>query len=338
MLISVVVPFYDEEPVARTFCETLIATWDGGDQEPDLEWELICVNDGSRDRTLEILVSMQQHDPRIKVVDLSRNFNQQIAISAGLDFARGDAVIIMDADLQDPPEVLRDLIAKWQEGYHVVYAARRSREGESFFKKATSSLFYRLMRSLMRVDLPLDTGDFRLLDRQVVDVLCGMGERHRFMRGLSSWVGFRQTGVRFDRAERYAGETKYPLRSMLRIMLDAVTGFSYQPLYMASYLGFLLALLALAGIVAVIVLRVSGINALGGQATTLVSVLLLGGVQLIFLGIIGAYLGRIYDEVKGRPLYIVRRTWGVDGPAHGSAARLVLNDEVRAPGGGVPEE
>ena len=177
MLISVVVPFYDEEPVARTFCETLIATWDGGDQEPDLEWELICVNDGSRDRTLEILVSMQQHDPRIKVVDLSRNFNQQIAISAGLDFARGDAVIIMDADLQDPPEVLRDLIAKWQEGYHVVYAARRSREGESFFKKATSSLFYRLMRSLMRVDLPLDTGDFRLLDRQVVDVLCGMCHR-----------------------------------------------------------------------------------------------------------------------------------------------------------------
>ncbi len=312
MLISVVIPLFNEEGVVPALYERLTAFWSRAEVEPGTEWELICINDGSSDRTLELLLELHRADPRVKVIDLSRNFNQQIATSAGLSYAQGDAVIIMDADLQDPPEVVNDLIAKWQEGYEVVYAVRRSREGETWFKRLTSRVFYRLMRYFMNVELPLDTGDFRLLDRKVVRVLARMEERHRFIRGLSSWVGFRQTGVYFDRPERYAGETKYPLRSMLRISLDAVTGFSYQPLYLASYLGFLLAILALVGIVGVFALRLSGINALGGQATTLVVVLLLCGVQLIFLGIIGAYLGRIYDEVKGRPLFIINRTYGWD--------------------------
>lgn len=308
MLISVVVPFYDEEDVARPFYETLATSW-ATMQDRSLDWELVCVNDGSGDRTLDILLELHRRDPRVKVVDLSRNFNQQIAIKAGLDHAEGEAVIVMDADLQDPPEILDSLIAKWREGFEVVYAVRRARYGESWFKLLTSRLFYRFMR-VMHVEIPLDTGEFRLLDRKVVRELCRMGERHRFMRGLSSWVGFRQIGIEFDRPERFAGKTKYPLKSMLRMTLDAVTGFSYQPLYLSTYLGFALALLALLGIGAVIVLRLTGINALAGQATTLVSVLLLGSVQLIFLGIIGAYLGRIYDEVKGRPLYIINRTWG----------------------------
>ncbi len=310
MLISVVIPLFNEEEMVHTLYDRLLTFWSQADVEPGTQWELICINDGSHDRTLEFLLELHRADPRVKVIDLSRNFNQQIATSAGLIYAQGDAVIVMDADLQDPPEVMNDLIAKWLEGYEVVYAIRRSREGETWFKRLTSRVFYRLMRYFMSVELPLDTGDFRLLDRKVVRELAKMEERHRFIRGLSSWVGFRQTGVYFDRPERFAGETKYPLRSMLRISLDAVTGFSYQPLYMASYLGFLLAVLALVGIAVVIILRLSGVNALTGQATTLVSVLLLCGVQLIFLGIIGAYLGRIYDEVKGRPLFIVNRAYG----------------------------
>lgn len=330
MHLSVVAPFFNEEAVAWPFYEQLAAFWDRLELDGDTEWELICINDGSQDRTLEILLDLHRADPRVKVIDLSRNFGQQIAISAGLNHARGDAVIVMDADLQDPPEVLHELITTWQQGYEVVYAVRRARLGETWFKRVTARLFYRLMRSLLRIDIPLDTGEFRLLDRKVVRELCKMGEHHRFMRGLSNWVGFRQTGVVFDRPERYAGETKYPLYSMLRIMLDAVTGFSYQPLYLASYFGFLLAVTALLGIILVFVLRLFGNYALQGQATTLVSVLLLGGVQLISMGIIGSYIGRIYDEVKGRPLYIINRAYGFEPPPAASAQVLPPDAALRA--------
>jgi dolichol-phosphate mannosyltransferase len=216
-------------------------------------------------------------------------------------------VLIIDADLQDPPEVMLDLIAKWKEGYEVVYAVRRKREGESWFKLFTASAFYRLIYRITDVKIPLDTGDFRLLDRIVVDVLCQMRERHRFLRGMASWVGYRQIGVEYDRKERFAGKTKYPFSKMLKLALNAITGFSYFPLQLATYLGFTCAGISIVAIPIVIILRLSNKAALLGQATTLIMVLFLGGVQLITLGILGEYIGRIYDEVKGRPLYIVSR-------------------------------
>ena len=235
----------------------------------------------------------------------ARNFGHQIAVTAGLDYSRGDAVIIIDADLQDPPEVILDLIAKWREGYEVVYAVRAEREGETWFKKTTAALFYRLIYRITDVKIPLDTGDFRLLDRKVVNVMCKMRERHRFLRGMATWVGFKQIGVEYNRAARFAGETKYPLKKMLKLALNAITGFSYFPLQVATYLGFIAAGLSIVTIPVVIILRMTSSPQFTGQATTLIVVLFLGGVQLISLGIIGEYIGRIYDEVKGRPLYIV---------------------------------
>jgi dolichol-phosphate mannosyltransferase len=273
-------------------------------------WELVCVDDGSRDRSLSLLLDLHAKDPRIKVLQFSRNFSHQIAITAGADFAEGDAVIVMDADLQDPPEVVTRMIEKWREGYEVVYAVRISRQGETFFKLWTASLFYRLLQRITDIQIPLDAGDFRLMDRRVVLTMRQLREQHRFMRGLSSWVGFRQIGIEYERAERYAGETKYPLRKMLRLAISAITGFSYVPLQLATYVGFGLATISLIAILVTIVLRLSGSSFFLGQASTLVSVLFLGGVQLIFLGIIGEYLGRIYDEVKQRPLYIVSRAYG----------------------------
>jgi dolichol-phosphate mannosyltransferase len=244
------------------------------------------------------------------VIDFSRNFGHQIAITAGADFAEGDAVIVMDSDLQDPPETITNLIEQWRAGYEVVYARRTRREGETWFKLMTAKLFYRLLKRITDVEIPLDTGDFRLMDRRVVLAMRQLREQHRFMRGLSSWVGFKQIGVEYERAERFAGETKYPLRKMVRLANTAITNFSYLPLQLATYLGFALASLSLIGMIIAVVLRLSGSNFFLGQATTLVSVLLLGGIQLIVLGIMGEYLGRIYDEVKGRPLYLVSRAYG----------------------------
>jgi dolichol-phosphate mannosyltransferase len=255
---------------------------------------------------------LHSRDSRVKVVSFARNFGHQVAITAGADYARGDAVVVMDADLQDPPEAIPELLARWREGYEVVYAVRSERKGETWFKEFTAKLFYRIIYRITDIDIPRDTGDFRLMDRKVVDALKTMREKHRFMRGLSVWVGFRQTGVQYVRAERYAGETKYPLRKMLKFALDGITSFSYLPLQLATYVGFVVAGLAVLGIIATIILRLSGSQAFYGQATTLVSVLFLGGVQLISLGIIGEYLGRIYDEVKGRPLYIVREALGFE--------------------------
>ncbi len=308
---SLVVPIWNEEPVIPELYRRVVAIMDSTG-EP---WELICVNDGSTDRSAQLLLALHRQDPRVKIIEFSRNFGHQIAITAGTDFADGAAVIVMDADLQDPPEVILEMIQKWREGYEVVYAVRKMRRGETWFKLWTASLFYRLLQRITDVDIPLDAGDFRLMDRAVVLAMRRLRERHRFMRGLSSWVGFKQTGVYYERAARYAGETKYPLRKMLRLAMVAITSFSYLPLQMATYFGFGLAFLSLLGIVATVILRLSGNNFFLGQATTLVSVLFLGGVQLIFLGIIGEYLGRIYDEVKGRPLYLVSRAYGFVGDA-----------------------
>jgi len=269
-------------------------------------WEFVMVDDGSSDGSREAILDLKAQDQRIVPVIFARNFGHQIAVTAGLDYSRGDAVVIIDADLQDPPEVILQLIEKWKEGYEVVYAVRSKREGESWFKLFTASAFYRVIRRITDVDLPMDSGDFRLLDRSVVKVLNGMREKHRFLRGMSVWVGFRQTGVEYERAERFAGETKYPLKKMLRLASDAITGFSYFPLQMATYLGFIAAGLSILAIPVVIILRLTGSHPLLGQATTLIAVLFLGGVQLISLGILGEYVGRLYDEAKDRPLYIVR--------------------------------
>jgi len=269
-------------------------------------WELILVDDGSTDGSTEIIRELAKEDRHIRPIIFARNFGHQIAITAGWDYARGDAVVIIDADLQDPPELILEMAKKWKEGNDVVFAVRTEREGESWFKLWTASLFYRLIYRITDVKIPLDAGDFRLMDRKVVDVLKQMRERHRFPRGMSAWVGFKQVGVEYKRAARVAGETKYPFRKMFRLAINAVTSFSYFPLQVATFFGFASAGIAIIAILPVAYLRITGSQAFFGQATTLIAVLFLGGVQLISLGILGEYIGRLYDEAKGRPLYIVR--------------------------------
>lgn len=303
---SLVIPIWNEQAVIPVLYERVVQVMESTAER----WELLFVNDGSTDRSLALLVALQANDPRVKVLNFSRNFGHQIAITAGCDYAEGDAVIVMDADLQDPPEVLLRMIDRWREGYDVAYAVRTKRAGETRFKLWSASLFYRLIRSIAEIDIPMDAGDFRLMDRKVVLAMRGLREKNRFMRGLSSWVGFKQVAVEYERAARYAGETKYPLRKMVRLAFNAITSFSHLPLQMATYTGFFFAGFSGLGIVLAVIMRLFGHQQLLGQATTLVSVLFLGGVQLIFLGILGEYLGRIYDEVKNRPLYIVADTYG----------------------------
>src|SRR4026208_1122947 len=269
-------------------------------------WELILVDDGSTDSSTDMIRELAKKDKRIRPVIFARNFGHQIAITAGWDYARGDAVVIIDADLQDPPELILEMAKKCKEGYKVVFAVRAEREGESWFKLWTASLFYRIIYRITDVKIPLDTGDFRLMDRKVVDVLKQMRERHRFPRGMSAWVGFKQVGVEYKRAARVAGETKYPFRQMFRLALYAITSFSYFPLQVATFFGFISAGVAALSIPVVVYMRITGSQAFFGQATTLIAVLFLGGAQLISLGVLGEYIGRLYDEAKGRPLYIVR--------------------------------
>jgi glycosyltransferase involved in cell wall biosynthesis len=306
---SIVGPVWNEEGNLYKFYERLKETMDSSN-EP---WELILVNDGSTDRSWEIMQTLQGQDPRVKVIDFAKNFGHQLAVTAGLDHASGQAVIIIDTDLQDPPSVILKLIDKWKEGYEVVYAVRAERKGETWFKKMTASLFYRLIQRVTEVNIPLDAGDFRLIDRKVVDTVNTMRERHRFLRGLTSWVGFRQIGVEYVREERFAGRTGYPFNRMLKLAITAITGFSFFPLQIATIAGFIIAGLSAAAAIVVIYARLFlASQAFLGQATTLVAVLFLGGVQLITLGIIGEYLGRIYDEVRGRPLYIINQAQGFD--------------------------
>jgi dolichol-phosphate mannosyltransferase len=299
--LSVVAPVFNEEETVGAFVDRVAAVL----HKIGEPYEIVLVNDGSRDGSLRAMREAQRRNPRIRIVDFSRNFGHQIAISAGLDYARGQAVVIIDSDLQDPPEVIEEMVDRWRAGAEVVYAQRRHRRGETRFKLLTADAFYRLMRQITSVDIPRNTGDFRLLDRKVVDALVEMREHHRFMRGLSAWVGYRQEAVQYDRHERYAGATKYPLRKMVRFSIDAITSFSTIPLQLATTFGFFLAGISLVGILVAIVLRILT-HAIIGQASTLILVLFMGGIQLIFLGILGEYLGRIYDEVRGRPLYLVR--------------------------------
>jgi dolichol-phosphate mannosyltransferase len=303
-VLSVVAPIYNESATLPEFYRRVRQVLDDLNES----WELVLVDDGSKDDSANLIRELAAKDSRVRPVIFARNFGHQVAVTAGLDFSRGDAVVIIDSDLQDPPEVIPSLVEKWRQGYEVVFAVRTEREGESWFKLLTASLFYRLIYRITDVDIPLDTGDFRLLDRKVVNVMNQMRERHRFLRGMSVWVGFRQIGVPYKRAARFAGETKYPLKKMIRFASDAITGFSFFPLQLATYIGFICAAISILAIPVVIALRTAGSHELSGQATTLIAVLFLGGVQLISLGILGEYIGRIYDEAKGRPLYIVRET------------------------------
>ncbi|MFC4779370.1 glycosyltransferase family 2 protein [Paenibacillus sp. GCM10023252] len=303
---SIIVPMYNEEEVIETTYRRLKLVMDSL-QEP---YELILVNDGSRDRTASIVEGLCEQDSRLRFINFSRNFGHQIAITAGMDYAEGDAIVIIDADLQDPPEVILDMIAKWKEGYEVVYGKRQKRKGETLFKKTTALLFYRFLRSLTNVDIPTDTGDFRLIDRKVCDVLKGLKEKNRFVRGLVSWVGFRQTMVEYVREERFAGETKYPLKKMIGFALDGITSFSYKPLKLASYVGFAVSFTSFVYLVVVLLQKLFGGVDVKGWASTIAVTLLFNGLILIILGVIGEYIGRIYEESKNRPLYIVRETQG----------------------------
>ena len=301
---SVIAPVYNEIEGLRKFCQVLYDVMESL-KEP---WELLLVDDGSTDGTRDLILTLADQDERIVPLIFTRNFGHQIAVTAGMDHARGDAIIIIDADLQDPPQVIPELIEKWKEGYEVVYAVRREREGETWFKRTSASAFYRLINRITDINIPLDTGDFRLLDREVLQALNGMRERERFLRGMSAWVGFNQIGIPYDRKSRFAGKSKYPLRKMLKLALNAVTGFSTLPLQLAEYCGMTILGGWLLYTIVWIVFAVLDKPFLNGQALTVFMLLLLGGLLLLFMGIIGEYISRIYDETKGRPLYIVRNT------------------------------
>jgi len=298
-LLSVVAPVYNEEATVHEFYSRVCSALEG------LRFELVLIDDGSTDGSTARLEQLAASDPRVRVVFLSRNFGHQTALTAGLDHACGDAVVMLDADLQDPPELIPRMLDHWRTGCDVVYAVREQREGESRFKLATARWFYKLFDKLAHVELQHNSGDFRLLDRRALNALLSMRERNRFLRGMTVWVGYTQAAVPYRRDPRYAGKTKYTLSKMMKFSLDAISSFSHRPLQLATLLGFLISTLAFVAIPVVIILRLAGSYLPGFSAIT-ITVLLLGGIQLITIGIIGEYVGRIYDEVKGRPLYLVR--------------------------------
>jgi len=327
--ISIVIPMYNEEEVIaetyRRLRETML-------QQPEA-FELVFVNDGSRDRTVEIIREIAGRDRTVRLIDFSRNFGHQIAISAGMDFALGDAVVVIDADLQDPPSVILQMIEKWKEGYDVVYGRRLKRKGETAFKKLTAKMFYRLLRSMTTVDIPVDTGDFRLIDRRVCDVLRSLKEKNRYVRGLVSWVGFKQTAVEYVREERFAGETKYPLKKMISFAADGITSFSYKPLKLAIYLGMAVSVGSFIYLIIVIFQKLFTDSTQTGWASTVAILLFFNGIMLMLMGIIGEYIGRIYDETKDRPLYIVQEATGYPAD-YRSAARV----DIRVGGGVQPRQ
>jgi glycosyltransferase involved in cell wall biosynthesis len=306
--LSIVVPLYNEEANIDYLIERLLSVLD----KMQVSYEIVCVNDGSKDRTLKYLVDYHQNNPRIKVVNLSRNFGKEIALTAGIDRASGAAIIPIDADLQDPPELIEQLVAKWREGYDVVYATRRSRQGESWLKRCTANAFYQTIGKMSPVPIPPNTGDFRLLDRRVVDSLKQMPERTRFMKGLFAWVGYKQTSIMFDREPRFGGKTTWNYWKLWNFALDGLTSFSLFPLKVWSYVGLGVSLISLL-YASLLVIRtlIFGID-VPGYASLMVAVLFFGGIQLITLGIIGEYLGRVYEEVKRRPLYLVRECYGFE--------------------------
>ncbi|MBM7654307.1 glycosyltransferase family 2 protein [Neobacillus cucumis] len=305
---SIIVPVFNEEEVIKKTYQRLTSVMNS----TNAPYELLFINDGSKDTTEEILVELGRNDKKVKLINFSRNFGHQVAISAGMDYAQGEAVVIIDADLQDPPELILDMIDKWMEGYDVIYAKRLSRKGESFFKKQSASLFYRTLRFMTDIDIPLDTGDFRLMDRKVVGEMKGLREKNRFVRGMASWVGFRQIAIEYERDARAAGETKYPLKRMLKLSMDGITSFSYKPLKLASYAGAFLAIAGLIYMFYVCYLKIFTDATVPGWSSLIIIQLFFSSFVLVLLGIMGEYIGRIYDETKNRPLYIVRDYYGLE--------------------------
>lgn len=314
---SVVVPLYNEEEVILETYSRLKTVMDSIKED----YEIVFINDGSKDKTSAMVHEICNKDNNIKFIEFSRNFGHQNAITCGMDFTEGEAIIVIDADLQDPPEVMLDMIAKWKEGYDVVYGQRIERRGETFFKKLTAKIFYRTLKSMTEVDIPVDTGDFRLIDRKVCEALKLVNEKNRYIRGIISWLGFKQTGVQFVREKRFAGETKYPLKKMIKFAFDAIASFSYKPLKLASYFGFVISLVSFIFILVVLYQKLFTATTVTGWASTLAVSLFFNGITLLILGIIGEYIGRIYDEAKGRPLYLVRNTRNFAGDKIDKIAR-----------------
>jgi glycosyltransferase involved in cell wall biosynthesis len=330
-VISIIAPVYNEVEIIDELYRRLVDVLDGTGET----WEVVFVNDGSWDGSGEKLHALTERDTRIRVVNFARNFGHQNAVTAGMDYVRGEAVVIIDADLQDPPEVIVQLLDKWREGFQVVYAVRAERKGETWFKRFTAKLFYRMIYRITDVDIPVDTGDFRLMDRRVVKAVQSMREHNRFIRGMTSWVGFRQAGVGYVRQERFAGKTKYPIKKMMRFAMDAITGFSYFPLQVTIYVSLALALVAVLAVPVVIALRTTGSTLeFKGQATTLIALLLLSSFQLFFFFIMGQYVARIYDEVRGRPLYIVADVWEQSSES-GDGERDPAAEDATTDGGAV---
>lgn len=311
--LSVVIPIYNESKIISELHQRLIKTIDLFYHELNVlleEIEIIFVNDGSKDDSLSQLIALTKTNNHYRVVNFSRNFGHQKAVTAGINISKGEHVVLIDADLQDPPEFIIDLYKKQLDGFDVVYAVRSKRKGESYFKTATAKLFYRLLFKMTDIDIPLDAGDFRIMNRNVVNVLKEMPETHRFIRGMVSWVGFKQTGLEYERQERFAGKTKYPLKKMIVFAIDALTSFSSAPLKVATYFGFFVSLIGLLGIVWVVYTKYFTTNNVSGWSSLMVTVLFMGGVQLLTLGIIGQYIGRISEESKKRPLYIIENIYG----------------------------
>ncbi|HEY1046689.1 MAG TPA: glycosyltransferase family 2 protein [Bacteroidia bacterium] len=304
-LISIVVPCYNEQEVFAESYRRLNETMQGLDKSR-YDYELIFVNDGSKDNTLSLIQAAVASDSKVKGINFARNFGHQIAITAGLDNCKGDAAVVIDADLQDPPAIIHEMIARWEEGFDVIYGKRKERAGESAFKLITAKYFYRFINRMSDVDIPLDTGDFRLMDRKALDQFLQMRETYRFVRGMVAWIGFKQTFVEYDRDSRFAGTTKYPLKKMIRLASDAILSFSNTPLKVATIVGFITSVFAFFGILYSLYMRLFTDNFVEGWTLLMISVLLIGGIILLVLGIIGEYVGRIYGEIKQRPLYIIR--------------------------------
>ena len=298
---SIVVPLYNEEEVIAETYKRLKAVA----ETFDAPYEIIMINDGSRDRTVPMAHALCEADKTMKLIDFSRNFGHQIAVTAGMDYASGDAIIVIDADLQDPPEVIPEMISKWKQGYDVVYGVRKKRQGETFFKKLTAAAFYRFLKKMTNVDIPVDTGDFRLIDRKVCEALKRVNEKNRFIRGIISWLGFKQIGVEFVRDKRFAGETKYPLKKMLRLAANGITSFSDKPLKLASGAGAAIMMLSILYALVMMTLKIAAFPDIPTWHFLFSAVFFLNGVTLLILGIYGEYIGRIYDEAKGRPLYLI---------------------------------
>jgi polyisoprenyl-phosphate glycosyltransferase len=331
---SIVVPIFNEEESFPDLVKQVREVMDLLDGPA----EVVLVDDGSRDSSYRLMVEANSQDPRFKILQLSRNFGHQLAITAGMDVASGQAVIVMDADLQDPPQVILEMAAKWQEGYEVVYAIRERRDGETIFKKTTATLFYSLLRRLAEIEQPVDVGDFRLVDRKALDAFLRMRESNRYVRGMFSWIGFRQAAVPYTRASRQAGRSKYPLRKMLRLASDGFVGFSTAPLRFALMAGVLLAIGAIGYGLLAIALKLAGLPYVSGYASLLVTITFLSGIQLIVIGMVGQYVARIYDEARGRPLYLVRdaRGFAGPGPAGGRAAWPAAGEDTPARSEHVP--